>query len=65
MKRMEPPARTSITLIRLTSSGAIARRGSNAVDAEAHHQAVLLRLDMDVGRKLLDRLEQRDRRSGS
>ena len=42
-----------MTLMRETTSGATARRDSqhfaqHAVDAEAHHQAVLERLDVDV-----------------
>ena len=51
----------AITLMRLTSSGASARSrldhlAQHAVDAEPHDQPPLLRLDVDVGGALLDRL---------
>ena len=50
-----------MTLMRDTTSGATRALGlqhlaQHAVDAEAHHQAVLERLDVDVGGVLLDRL---------
>ena len=52
-----------MTLMRETTSGATRALGlqhfaQHAVDAEAHHQAILERLDVDVGGVLAHRLRE-------